>query len=68
MLEHGGRLRKAALRYDIPLRDWLDLSTGVAPYGLPLAEIPAQVWNRLPEQDDGLEAAACAYYLSLIHI
>ncbi|MFB4370491.1 MULTISPECIES: threonine-phosphate decarboxylase CobD [unclassified Pseudomonas] len=62
MLEHGGRLRKAALRHGIPLSDWLDLSTGVAPYGLPMVEIPAQVWNRLPEQDDGLEAAACAYY------
>lgn len=62
MLEHGGRLRKAALRYGIALGDWLDLSTGVAPYGLPLPEIPAQAWNRLPEQDDGLEAAACAYY------
>ncbi|WP_257013948.1 hypothetical protein, partial [Pseudomonas aeruginosa] len=27
MLEHGGRLREAARRYDIPLADWLDLST-----------------------------------------
>ncbi|WP_243701779.1 hypothetical protein, partial [Pseudomonas aeruginosa] len=24
MLEHGGRLREAARRYDIPLADWLD--------------------------------------------
>lgn len=62
MLEHGGRLRKAALRYHIPLNDWLDVSTGVAPYSLPLPAIPGQAWNRLPEQDDGLEAAACAYY------
>ena len=32
MLEHGGRLREAARRYDIPLADWLDLSTGIAPW------------------------------------
>jgi len=62
LLEHGGRLRRAALQYGIALTDWLDLSTGVAPYGLPLPAIPEQAWARLPEQDDGLEAAACAYY------
>ncbi|SHN01052.1 threonine-phosphate decarboxylase CobD [Phytopseudomonas punonensis] len=62
MLEHGGRLRRAALQYGIPLGEWLDLSTGVAPYGLALPAIPEQVWNRLPELDDGLEAAACDYY------
>ncbi|TBU82027.1 threonine-phosphate decarboxylase [Pseudomonas daroniae] len=62
MLEHGGRLRRAALQYAIELADWLDVSTGVAPYGLPLPEIPEQAWMRLPELDDGLEAAACAYY------
>lgn len=55
-------MRRAAQQYGIPLSDWLDLSTGVAPYGLPLPAIPEQVWVRLPEQDDGLEAAACAYY------
>ena len=29
MLEHGGRLRKAALHYGIAEADWLDLSTGL---------------------------------------
>ena len=62
MLEHGGRLRRAAQQYGIALSDWLDLSTGVAPYGLSQPPIPESVWMRLPEQDDGLEAAACAYY------
>lgn len=62
MLEHGGRLRRAATDYGIPLADWLDLSTGLAPYVWPLPDIPAQIWQRLPEDDDGLEAAACAYY------
>ncbi|WP_376781471.1 aminotransferase class I/II-fold pyridoxal phosphate-dependent enzyme, partial [Pseudomonas oryzihabitans] len=62
MLEHGGRLRRAARRYDIPLADWLDLSTGLAPWPWPLPEIPASAWARLPEPDDGLVEAACACY------
>ncbi|WP_339524489.1 threonine-phosphate decarboxylase CobD [Pseudomonas sp. EA_35y_Pfl2_R111] len=62
MLEHGGRLRAAALRYGIALADWLDLSTGIAPYGWPLPTIPASAWARLPEQQDGLEIAARDYY------
>ena len=62
MLEHGGRLRRAARTYDIPLADWLDLSTGLAPWPWPLPEIPASAWARLPEPDDGLVDAACSYY------
>ncbi|MDT3720289.1 threonine-phosphate decarboxylase CobD [Pseudomonas oryzihabitans] len=62
MLEHGGRLRRAARTYDIPLDDWLDLSTGLAPWPWPLPEIPASAWARLPEPDDGLVEAACAHY------
>ncbi|WP_322979088.1 threonine-phosphate decarboxylase CobD [Pseudomonas sp. C11] len=62
MLEHGGRLRAAAQRYGIALEDWLDLSTGVAPYGWTLPSVPAEAWMRLPEVNDGLEAAARDYY------
>lgn len=62
MLEHGGRLRAAAQRYGIAVADWLDLSTGIAPYGWLLPPIPADAWQRLPEQDDGLEALARDYY------
>src|SRR5690606_22076033 len=62
MLEHGGRLRAAARRYGIPLSDWLDLSTGVNPEGWPVPAVPPEVWVRLPEEDDGLERAASAYY------
>ncbi|KFX67747.1 threonine-phosphate decarboxylase [Pseudomonas taeanensis MS-3] len=62
MLEHGGRLRAAAQRYGIALDDWLDLSTGIAPYAWPLPAIPSTAWTRLPELDDGLEAAARDYY------
>ncbi len=62
MLEHGGKLRQAARNYGIPLERWLDLSTGINPNGWPVPPVPATVWNRLPEADDGLEAAARHYY------
>ncbi|AYH43966.1 threonine-phosphate decarboxylase CobD [Azoarcus sp. DN11] len=62
--EHGGRLRAAAAHYGVPLSDWLDLSTGVSPYGWPVPPLSARSWARLPEEDDGLEAAAAAYYES----
>ncbi|WP_392886617.1 threonine-phosphate decarboxylase CobD [Pseudomonas migulae] len=62
MLEHGGRLRKAALEHGIAEADWLDLSSGLAPWPFPVPEIPSRAWARLPETDDGLEQAACEYY------
>ncbi len=61
MLEHGGRLRDAARHWDIPLADWLDLSTGIAPWLYPVV-ISDAAWQRLPEDNDGLEAAAIRYY------
>lgn len=62
MLVHGGRLRQAADRYGIPLADWIDLSTGINPNGWPVPALPAKVWQRLPEDDDELLAAAVGYY------
>ncbi len=54
-LEHGGRLGEAVRRWGIPRHDWLDLSTGINSIGWPVPEIPASVWQRLPEDDDDLE-------------
>ena len=65
MLEHGGGLRAAAEQYRIPLNDWLDLSTGINPQAWPVPTLPATVWQRLPEADDGLEAVAADYYGAL---
>ena len=62
MLEHGGRLRKAVIEYGIAEADWLDLSSGLAPWPWPIPEIPLRAWARLPETDDGLEKAASEYY------
>ncbi len=62
MLEHGGRLRRAARQYGIPEGEWLDLSTGINPNGWPVPPVPAGIWQALPQDDDGLNAAACGYY------
>ncbi|MBD1586520.1 threonine-phosphate decarboxylase CobD [Pseudomonas typographi] len=62
MLEHGGKLGAAAARFGIAREQWLDLSTGLAPWAFPIPTIAPQAWARLPEADDGLEAAARSYY------
>jgi len=62
MLEHGGRLRQAARRHGIALAEWVDLSTGINPRAYPVPPLAPEVWQRLPETDDGLEAAAAAFY------
>jgi len=63
MPEHGGALRAVAQDSTIPLECWLDLSTGINPISWqPRAPVPIVCWQRLPESDDGLEAAARSYY------
>lgn len=61
-LHHGGRLREASARWNIPEADWLDLSTGINPNPWPAPPIAAASWHRLPENDDGLHEAARNYY------
>jgi L-threonine-O-3-phosphate decarboxylase len=62
MLEHGGRLARAAQEYGIPLDKWVDLSTGIHPVGYPVPPVPPECWRRLPEEEDGLLPVAAAYY------
>ncbi len=62
MLEHGGRLLRAAREYDIAPSRWLDLSTGISPFAWPVPAIPASAWHRLPEDDDGMLEVARDYY------
>ncbi len=62
MLEHGGRLLRAAREYRIAPEKWLDLSTGISPRAWPVPVIPPRAWHRLPEDEDGLVEAACDYY------
>lgn len=61
-LFHGGRLRAAAAHYAIQAGQWLDLSTGINPHGWPVPPLAPECWRRLPEEGDGLEATAAAYY------
>jgi cobalamin biosynthetic protein CobC len=61
-LPHGGGLLAAAHRYGIPTGEWLDLSTGINPRGYRLPRVPAVVWQRLPQDDDGLVAIAARHY------
>lgn len=62
MLEHGGNLHAATLRFGQPAEDWLDLSTGINPHGYPAAPPGNDAWHRLPEADPELARAACAFY------
>ncbi|MFK0312914.1 threonine-phosphate decarboxylase CobD [Pseudomonas sp. NPDC090233] len=62
MLEHGGRLLRAVRQYGIAREDWLDLSSGIAPWPFTVPPIPVDAWARLPETEDGLEEAARSYY------
>ncbi len=59
---HGGQLQAASQHYNIPLENWLDLSTGISPFAYPLPPVPVKCWQRLPETNDGLEVAAENYY------
>jgi cobalamin biosynthetic protein CobC len=61
-IKHGGNLRQAADLYNIPLKNWMDLSTGINPRPWQPPEIPASVWQRLPEADDDLLLVAQHYY------
>jgi len=60
--QHGGQLKLASERYNIPLENWIDLSTGINPNSYPLPSVPTHIWQRLPEVNDGLEEAAAAFY------
>ncbi|HWP01059.1 MAG TPA: threonine-phosphate decarboxylase CobD [Methylococcus sp.] len=62
MPEHGGKIHRVAAATGTRPEDWLDLSTGISPYPWPVPEIPANCWQRLPEEEDGLVETALDYY------
>lgn len=62
MLEHGGNLRDAVLRFGRPREDWLDLSTGINPQHYPVPPLAPDTWHRLPENDPLLAQSAAVYY------
>ncbi len=62
MLDHGGAISKASLKYNIPVSEWLDLSTGINLNGYPVNNIPPKAWLKLPDNDNELNQAAKFYY------
>ncbi len=62
MLEHGGNLNDAVIRFRRARHEWLDLSTGINPQPYPVPELPTDAWHRLPETSAELVKAACEYY------
>ena len=63
-LLHGGQLAVMAQQYQIPESEWLDLSTGIAPFSYPIIDIPTPVWQQLPTISDNLIDVAKQYYHS----
>lgn len=61
-LTHGGNLVAAAQEFGIAVDQWLDLSTGINPFGYPVPQIPARIWQRLPNGHAALIKAASGYY------
>lgn len=61
-LVHGGNISGAAAEFGIPVADWIDLSTGISPWSWPVPPVPESVWRTLPDDGDGLEQVAAAYY------
>jgi cobalamin biosynthetic protein CobC len=61
-LVHGGQLSNMARRYQIEEKDWLDLSTGIAPIAYPVGILPSACWQRLPQHNERLLQAARRYY------
>jgi cobalamin biosynthesis protein CobC len=61
-IEHGGNLSAAVRRFNIPLQQWIDLSTGISPWSWPVPAVPQSVWQALPYADEQLEQAAALYY------
>ncbi|MEX3017142.1 threonine-phosphate decarboxylase [Gymnodinialimonas hymeniacidonis] len=48
--DHGGGLDAAMARYGGSRDQWLDLSTGINPVPYPVGDIPADAWQRLPNE------------------
>ena len=63
-VEHGGDLGAVQRRFPLAPKPWIDLSTGINPVAYPIAQLPAEIWQRLPSRDaeDALVVAAARRY------
>ena len=62
LLTHGGQLAQIAKQFGIEQSQWLDLSTGIAPYHYPVGHVPISAYQQLPQVNDELINAAASYY------
>jgi len=62
--DHGGGIDAARARWGGARADWLDLSTGINPVPWPLPDLPAELWQALPDRgaQQALEAAARRFW------
>lgn len=62
--DHGGGIDAAVSQFGGTRHDWVDLSTGINPIPYPLGELPADLWNALPDEAafQRLEQAARAFW------
>jgi cobalamin biosynthetic protein CobC len=63
-VQHGGGIDRAISLYGGEKADWLDLSTGINPAPYPIADMPEDIWHRLPDDSllDACLKAARKYY------
>lgn len=62
--DHGGGIDAAIAQYGGARADWIDLSTGINPAPYPLGDLPADLWNSLPDEAafQRLETAARQFW------
>lgn len=62
--DHGGGIDAAVSQFGGTRHDWVDLSTGINAIPYPLGELPADLWNALPDEAafQRLEQAARAFW------
>jgi len=63
-LKHGGNIFEASEKYNIPVENWTDLSTGISPLTYPVPVVPQSVYARLPYEDPEFTSAVKQYYKS----
>jgi cobalamin biosynthetic protein CobC len=61
---HGGDLGAIRRRFPEAPQPWIDLSTGINPVAYPVAQLPPEIWSRLPTREalQALLAAAARRY------
>ncbi len=59
---HGGDIISASERYNIPIEEWIDLSTGINPAPYPFRDIGPECFSRLPYIGREFNQAVSGYY------